>query len=288
MSQEPKELNLFEIFQILNRQRVAIVLVTAIAIAAGSLIAFLSTPVYRAEAVIMPVADDSSSAIQRGLLSQFGGLGALAGLSPGGGDRQVESFALLRSDSLAREFVVENGLSSRFGNDLSLNQVVHIFGENVLEVQEDLLAGTIVVAVDWHDREEAANWANSVVELANQRMRDKQISEAQRNLTYLYGELESTTIVGVRQEIFSLISAQINSIMLANVRQDFAFKFVDRAYVPDEGDYVHPKRLRLILASLVIGFTLGIAFALLRHSWRRAADLGQTAGTQESTEVRHA
>ena len=66
-------------------------------------------------------------------------------------------------------------------------------------------------------------------------------------------------MVGVQQAIYRLIEEQINTVMLANVREEYAFKVIDPAVVPDIDQYEWPKRALI----LVLGAGLGLLFALM-------------------------
>ena len=75
-------------------------------------------------------------------------------------------------------------------------------------------------------------------------------------------ELEKTSVVGTRNAIYSLMETQIQNIMLANVRKEFAFKVIDPAVVLDDDDFFRPDRLVLAILGLAAGLTLSVFLAL--------------------------
>jgi uncharacterized protein involved in exopolysaccharide biosynthesis len=105
---------------------------------------------------------------------------------------------------------------------------------------------------------------------ANARLRAEAIREAEQNLRYLTRESERTESVEVRRSIYSLIEAQVNSAMLANVRPDYAFKVIDPAHPPDPKNKVAPQRALLAIA----GGLLGAILAGLLVLWRQRTSLG--------------
>ena len=107
------------------------------------------------------------------------------------------------------------------------------FGEEVYSVDEDLTTGVITVRVEWTDPETAASWANDLVKLANEIVRIRALTEAQRNVDYLKQELSRTNVVGLQQVLYSLLESELNTIMLANDREEYAFSVIDPAAIPE-------------------------------------------------------
>jgi LPS O-antigen subunit length determinant protein (WzzB/FepE family) len=65
---------------------------------------------------------------------------------------------------------------------------------------------------------------------------------------------------------YQLIEEQTKTLMLAEVKEEFAFKTIDPAVVPEEK--AGPKRaLQCILAAL-LGVMLGVAMVLVRYAFR--------------------
>ena len=91
------------------------------------------------------------------------------------------------------------------------------------------------------------------------------IQDARKSLAYLEKEVDAARVVEIKETLYKLIESQYKTMLFSNVNDDYAFKVVDPALVPDEDDYVQPKRavfaavgclLGLIVASLVLLFDL--------------------------------
>lgn len=250
------------------------------------------TPVYRSEVLVVPAEESGSGSISS-LLSGFGGLGRLAGLSGSRTSRKDEAIALLRSRAFASKFLAQNdGFAVLFPGSwdesastwkssldaVPSDQDAYVrFTTSVMRVSENKDTGTISVTMDLKDRFIAAEWANSVISLLNEEFRKRVTEEAQRSLDYLNSELDNASTVGLRQAIHSLIEAQIQSIMLANVRKDFVFRVIDPAIVQGADYYVSPRRVLLALLGLIIGGFLGLSVSLVRDAFRAAARVEATA-----------
>ena len=53
--------------------------------------------------------------------------------------------------------------------------------------------------------------------------------------------------------------------MLANVRQEYAFRVIDAAAVSDEDDHIKPRISLMLVFGLLLGSIFGILAVMLRH-----------------------
>lgn len=133
-------------------------------------------------------------------------------------------------------------------------------------ISEDTQTGIVTVTFQFYDPHLVTEWANEYVALANEQIRSQQVNEAKRALAYLNGQVEMTSVSGLRETIFRLIEGQLELVMQANARPEFAFKIIDKAGVPE--DRSHPKRGLIIMVSVFAGLFLGIFIALMRNFLR--------------------
>jgi uncharacterized protein involved in exopolysaccharide biosynthesis len=135
--------------------------------------------------------------------------------------------------------------------------------EDVLRVVDDRGSSVLSLKVRWRDAQVAAAWANDLVAFVNQQIRESAQAEASRSIEFLNRALDSTDVVATRESIFRLIEAQTKTIMLANVREDFAFRVVDPAVPPEQDDYDSPNRpiIALMAATLaLLSFVIAIVW----------------------------
>ncbi|MEO8064333.1 MAG: hypothetical protein ABI821_16480 [Pseudomonadota bacterium] len=250
---------------------------SAIAIA----ISFQFHSLYRAQALVAPVTQGGSG-VGGSLRNQFGGIAALAGIDiSGGGDRKPEFFATLSSVGFAREFIKsENLLPVLFAEQWdatagrwkdpqkapTLEAGVKRFTQDVRVVTEDRRTSIVNITIEWHSPELAAQWANRMVDLINERLRAEAAATASRSLEFLNKEAESANVVELRQSIYRLIEAQINSAMMAKVQREFAFRIIDRAVPPEIR--VFPRRSLFAVVGALSGGLLGFLFVLTRNAVR--------------------
>jgi len=128
------------------------------------------------------------------------------------------------------------------------------------------------VSIDWIDPVVATQWANLLIADLNDQMRERSLAEAETNLAYLKKELAAADVVTLQQSIGRLLEAELQKVMLARGKREFAFRVVDTGGVPKWRS--SPKRIQLISVAVVAGFILAVFIAFLRHALRerRAAD----------------
>ena len=139
------------------------------------------------------------------------------------------------------------------------------FNRNVRKVIEDPKTGMVSVRIEWKDRLQAADWANALVDSVNQAMRERTIAEAQESIQYLKDEAQRTSIVELEQAIYQLVQEQVSTIMLAHVRDEYAFQVIDPAVPAEAGDYAGPNKLAIAALGLFGGIMAGIFLVLLRE-----------------------
>ena len=118
--------------------------------------------------------------------------------------------------------------------------------------------------MEWKDAALAAGWANELVALANEILRQRAIEKSKANLAYLDTQLEKATVVEVRQAIYRLIEAEFKNVMIAQGTSDYAFKVIDPAVTPEKK--VKPKRMLITAVGLLLGFLISSFYALMNGS----------------------
>lgn len=245
----------------------------------------ISAPrVYRAETLLAPAAEErvglGGGDLAR-FASQFSGLASLVGLGGGGAGSSKEiALATLTSRGFQSRLIDELGLMRVFFADLwdagsgtfrpswtgsvpTIDDAIKYFNERVFSIAEDRKTGLLRLRIEWFDRKLAADWANEIVRLLNESMRTQASAEARRSIEFLESELKRTNNVEVQRSIYSLMEAQVNRIMLANVREQYAFRVIDPAVAPAETNSVRPRRVRIVLIGLMMGMGLGVGLTFL-------------------------
>lgn len=250
----------------------------------AALIAFTFTPVYRASVLAAPVTDTGQTGLA-GLVGQFSGLAGLAGISPAAGGSPMETIAQLQSQQFISDFIKNENLLPilfadewdaegdrwRSGKEVpTLEDAYRLFIEEVLQVDRDRDSGLVTVSIEWSDPQLAAKWANSLVAILNEETRKKAIQEATTNLDYLKQQLANNPVNEVQAAIYKLIENQMNAIVVATGRSQYAVKVLGAAISPDADHFVRPKRVLMIVFGGIAGLMIGVFVAILFERLRPA------------------
>ena len=272
---EQNEISLLDVIAVFWRRRLLMGSVIIFVFALAVVVAFILTPVYRAT-VVMSSVDASQTAPA---LGDLGGLAALAGFPLNDTAKSEEAIAKLISRSFTRAFITDQNLMPVLFASLwdvdkqewmvadpkdipTLADGFAVIDGSVRSVVRDGETGLLAVHIDWTDPNIAANWANAMVEMINNHLKEQAIGEAQRSIEYLNEALIKTDVVEARAAMYSLMETQINNIMLANVREEFAFKVIDPALAAEDDDFIKPNRLFLAVLGLVAGMALSAIISL--------------------------
>ncbi len=235
---------------------------------------YLKTPVYRGVVKAMPRENDSAGGGGlQSVLGQFGGLAALAGLSFGSVSEQ-ESLALLKSRALFTQFASEQNLlpllfpdrwdakAGRWRGDPALAPTMDdawgMFDGGIRRVSADPKTQLITLDVTWRDRRQAAEWANELVRLANEQLRQRALRESASSIASYQEQVAHVDAVELRQSIYKLLEVQVNRSVVAKSRLDYALTVIDPAVVPDAKRYVSPRRFLMLVVSGPLGLFAGV------------------------------
>jgi uncharacterized protein involved in exopolysaccharide biosynthesis len=250
--------------------------------AVGVLIGFLTTPVYRVQVLLAPVQSERARGGLEGLASQFADVASLSGISvPSGLSNKAVNLAQLTSRRFTQAFITNHNLlpvmyakrwdklrggwrTEKGIRPPTFDEAFIYFDRRIRKIRDDRKTSLITMTIEWRDRHQAVEWANQIVADINEEIRQREIHESQQSLEYLNRELAKGPPVGLREAIFRLMENHVKSIMVANVRRDFAFQIIDPAMVPDEDRYVRPNWLVLVAGGVIASILAGMIFVTRR------------------------
>ena len=269
-TQQTGEIDLIALLGTLWQHKYIVVVATALFVVGSLYIAITATPLYRADVVVARVSNGNMSGAAN-LASQFGGLGRLAGINLNSGGPGQEAQAVLESRRLTEEFIKSKDLLDVVlpdeGRPKTLWRAVVQFRDAALNIREDVAEGISTVSISWTDPETAALWANEYVALANELLRTRALTQAESNIEYLRKQVEDTNVVELERVIYDIIESEIQTLMLANGRAEYAFTVVDPAVAPEIR--VSPRRKVIVLSGTALGVVVGIVLVLFMQLFSR-------------------
>jgi uncharacterized protein involved in exopolysaccharide biosynthesis len=283
-------LDILELIALLWKERWLVVAVTGLCTLGGVAYALLATQWYQADVVLLQQNDNKS--LSSGL-SQLGGLASLAGINISGGVQAQAPVAVLKSRDFAREFINDKKLipvlyadewdakaerwkDSNPKKQPDIRDAVKYFDKTVRAVSEDKKTGLVTLSITWTDSNTTAEWANTLVDRINARLREQAIAEAEHNITYLRGEMGATTVASLQQSIGKVLESEMQKLLLARGREEFAFKIIDHATPPKKR--IRPQRVIVVILGAFLGMAFSVFVVMVRRA-RKASQMTRVAAS---------
>lgn len=271
----------FGLKDLINTIRDRFLLITIITFLSGAIsifVALTATEVWKAEVIlILQEADDGEGSLAS-LARNYGSIAKITGISIPQSPKKGIALAILKSRLFSEEFFKEYDLLPYLFSDSwddekndwkgspPTKRLIHQKMKGILGIGEDRATGILTISIKDNDPEMAAKIANDLVYFLNLTVRSSAIKESELKIQYLNNELAKTTNAGSRQMLYGLIGQETRGIMLANTKEDYVFKTIDPATVPEIRDY--PKRTSMVMTGTIIGGFLSLIIAIL-YSYRR-------------------
>ncbi|WP_039974632.1 Wzz/FepE/Etk N-terminal domain-containing protein [Vibrio jasicida] len=297
------EIDLRELFGALWKGKWLIIATTFIFVVGAVLYALSLPNIYKSDALLAPAESSGGGGLSK-MACQLGGLAALAGVNLGGNESSQTDLAVqvMKSRQFVEVFINKHDLlvplMAAKDWDLANNKLIldeelynsntgewlrepdglrgttptaqeafEVFSKEVLSVSQDKESGLYTLSVKNYSPYIAQQWVNWLIEDINKVMRERTIAETSQNLAYLNTQLQKTAVADMQSTFYKLIEEQTKSLMLAEVQEEFIFKVVDPAVVPELKD--GPKRALICVLGTLLGGMLGVAFVLVRFAFRQ-------------------
>jgi len=294
---EEDEINLLDYWQVIRKRKKLIIGIILIAVFSTAIISLFMTNIYQAKAVITPVTikDGGGGGAAAALAQQLGGLVSL-GISMPASASASEIINLLKSNVLREKVITQNnllpilfykqwderkkdwknrgswwsalthalapapppGVNKKIPGIPDTWDALRLF-DDIIKINQNIKENTITISVDFHD----PGIATKMVEYLLSTLTDHMSSEAKRvsmtNRKYLESQLGETSDPLIKQKIYNLIAQQIETSMMTEVKENFAFKVLDPPKMPDKK--IKPKRAQMVMLAFVMALFIAIFVA---------------------------
>lgn len=297
-----EELNIEELLNVLWCGKRFILVIVVLAVMTAGAVSLMFDDEYQSSALLAP--NQSGEDLAGGLLSQFGGLASLAGINLGGGKTDPATIAIetIQSQVFLARFIKKHDLKvslfATAGWDVekrswkidpsaydektgvwlrsvkpprvpepSDTEAVEEFRKK-FSVKQDKKSGLVTITLVSRSPEMAKTWLDWIVEDINAYLRENDAAEARESIEYLKRQLEQTSVAEMQKVFYQLIEQQTKAAMLAEVRQQYAFRVIDGPVVPEEK--YGPKRIVMVLVSGLLAGALACLIVLVRARFKKA------------------
>ncbi|USD38661.1 Wzz/FepE/Etk N-terminal domain-containing protein [Ferrimonas sp. SCSIO 43195] len=293
------EIDLKEVLNAIWSGKYIVLIITFLSAIIAITISLNLPNIYRSEVLLSPASSEQNSGIPS-IAGQFGGLAAMAGInlnSSGNIDKVTLSIEVLRSRNFLSKFIYRHDilipLMAGNGWDEVTNRVLldpSIYDEKneswireatinrtseptaqeaiekmleIMSVSVDKNTGMVRVSIDFLSPTLAKNWVDWIISDINDEMRMRDLSEADKSIKYLKEQLRHTVVADMKSVLYQLIEEQSKTKMFAEIRDEYIFKTIDMAVIPEKK--LKPKRAIICVFGTFIGFILGVCLVVFRH-----------------------
>jgi uncharacterized protein involved in exopolysaccharide biosynthesis len=298
------EIDLRELFSVIWQGKYLIIAITALFAIGAVIFAIKQANIYKSEALLAPASAEQGGGGLAALAGQFGGLASMAGINLGGGggaDKTQMAIEVIKSRQFTSDFIQKHNILPDLmaepkwnlaDNTLAYNDELYNLAENkwlrevkapfkpepsmqeaykefskVIAVNAAKDTGMVTVSVEHVSPAIAQQWVTWLVQDINKVMKDRDVAEAMRSTEFLNQQIGQTNVADIRTILYKLIEEQAKTIMFAEVRDEYVFKTIDPALVPEEKD--KPKRALICVLGTMLGGMLGVMLVLIRHFVRK-------------------
>ncbi|ALU43243.1 Wzz/FepE/Etk N-terminal domain-containing protein [Pseudoalteromonas rubra] len=291
-----KEINFLQLFKVIWQGKL-IILLSTIAFSLLAVVYALSLPnIYRSEALLAP-AEHAQSGVGSSLGGQLGGLASLAGVNLGSNQISKVQLAIatLQSRAFVKKFVDKYSLlpdliaaeswdastgkvqydpelydeqSKEWIREVSFPRTVIPSDQEAYESFSDMLRvnvlpdnGMIVLSIEHVSPLVAERWVSLLIEEINKEIKERDIKDSHEYSEYLAKELEVTKVAEMQVILNNLLEEQAKTVMFASVRNEYVFKVIDPALVPESK--VAPKRAVICVVGFLIGLFIGVSITFV-------------------------
>ncbi|HQE81100.1 MAG TPA: Wzz/FepE/Etk N-terminal domain-containing protein [Syntrophorhabdaceae bacterium] len=264
---EEDEINLLDLIKVILKNLRLIGIIIGVVVVATAIISLIMTPVYESKAVIMPTTQTKDIGVGSMLAQQFGISGPSSPMA-------TEVVSLLKSNTLRERIIKRYNLLKLFFED-DYEELKKQKNENELlwmglrrfdditKVNFKQKDNTIEIVVGYKDPKIARDLVNYTLAELTDYMSIEAKRVAETNKKYLESQLENTADPFIKTKLYTLIAQQLETAMMAEVKENFAFKVLDAPMIPDKRS--KPKRKLMVLIAFVVSLFIGIFAAFLRE-----------------------
>lgn len=297
------EIDLRELFAVIWQGKWLIIAVTAVFTIGAVIFAINQPNIYKSEALLTP-ADTEQGGGLAALAGQFGGLASMAGINLGGGggvDKTQMAIEVMKSRQFISDFIQKHSIlpdlmaaktwdmasnTINYDDELynvsdkkwlrivdapfkakpSMQEAYKEFSK-IFAVNSAKDTGMVTVYIEHLSPQVAQQWVNWLVADINTEMKQRDVAEAEKSIEFLKTQIQQTNIADIRSVLYKLIEEQAKTIMFAEVRDEYVFKTIDPALIPEEK--AKPKRALICLLGLILGGILSVMLVLIRSFFKK-------------------
>jgi LPS O-antigen subunit length determinant protein (WzzB/FepE family) len=290
------EIDLGDLFYVLWNKKLFIGASTFIFTIAFVAYSFMLPNIYKSEAIMMPVETNSGMS---GMLGQYSSMASLAGISlpSESGSKSQEAIARVKSFDFFENYFLSNIKLENFMAIKKWNRQNNtlIYDENdfntdlgkwvrkaksprstipssqeayekyleVMNIVEDKKTLFVSLSIKHESPILAKKWVDLIINQIDLVMRDEDKQEAIRSIEYLNSIAPTVNYEEIKKALTSLTQEQMKQLMVVEASENYVFKVLDSALVPEIKS--EPGRVLISILGTLLGLVVGVILSLILY-----------------------
>ena len=216
--------------------------------------------------------EQSNASIPSIDIPSFGGLAESAGLNLKSGATNLDNIVIetIKSKTFLNHLLSFDGISENLINNTLDSD------SNYIEVHEkiyikDLSAtinkntGLIFLSFKHSSPEFSRDFLQLIIDEVNNVFRENKLIELEKSREYFESEYEVARNTSIKTSISYLLEKNLNSEMLANVREEYVLESIEDPFVPEERH--SPNRVIFLIVGAILGLVFGALIPIIRFNF---------------------
>ena len=266
-----EEINLLDYWRVIWKRKILIISVIFLITLISVIISINAIEIYQTTAIISPLREEKGGGGMSLLSQQFGGLGSIAGISLPSSKSSTEIMNLLNSNMIREKMIRKYNLlpvlfSEKWDKEKKewINKPPTMWDgirslSSRIKVTNNIKADTITVSAEFHNPEITVILVDDLLSTLTEHMSNESKKSALIKRRYLEDQLRSTSDPIIRQKIYNLISQQVETAMMSEMNEYFAYKVIDPPRVPDRR--IRPNKRKTVVLSFIVSSFIGVFLA---------------------------
>jgi len=283
------EVNLLDIFSILNTHKFLIIFFTLIGVIYSIFYALNIDKIYISEAKLLT----SSSGLQSnrnnqgdmsGVLSIFGG-GSTASLSKG---QEAEAFIRSRTffkilyqndeflgdlfaidsynistKNITYDQLIYNSKDNIWKEKISFEEAYYHFHNGIFSIDKNLQSGIYNLKFKSISPHIASKWLNEIIEEINEFIKLREVKHSEKKITFYESKISEEQMLSLRSLLLNNLQSELQVIAYSKATDEFAFSVIDYPNLPERPS--EPSRSIIVMLGSIISFLIVIFSSVLYH-----------------------
>ena len=216
--------------------------------------------------------EQSNTSIPSIDIPSFGGLAESAGLNLKSGATNLDNIVIetIKSKTFLKHLLSFDGISKNLINNtldddssyIEIHEKIYIKN---LSATINKNTGLIFISFKHGSPEFSRDFLKLIIDEVNNVFRENKLIELEKSRNYFESEYEVARNASIKTSLSYLLEKNLNSEMLANVREEYVLESIEDPFIPEEKH--SPNRVIFLVVGVLLGLIFGALIPIIRFNF---------------------